>query len=158
MRELFCLEGRGRRERDWHFRGHKKALGIRKTLLASNWHNGHDSNNNTVNTTQTMQHIPSSSLMDTVVVGFNAIHGAVVPAAVISPRVTLNSWSNSRLLSFTIPNEAQAVSLITSPLEKFSCRGDGSVKSCPSTTTTYGYDNKYFNAQQQNPIQQNINS
>jgi len=75
-------------------------------------------------------YIPSSSLMDTIVeVGIDIIG----PVGVTMSRPTVNSWSNSRLPSFTIPNVAQEVLPIISPLEKVTSRGDGAVKSSPST-------------------------
>ena len=71
--------------------------------------------------------------METVVeVGIDIIG----PVGVTMARVTVNSWSDSRLSSFSIPNVAQEVSPIISPLEKVTSRGDGTVKSCPSTATT----------------------
>jgi len=78
-----------------------------------------------------MQCIPSSSKMVTVV--DEGATDRLGPVGVTVERLTVNSWSSSRLLSFIIPNVAQAVAPTTSPLEKVTCRDDGSLKSWPST-------------------------
>jgi len=55
------------------------------------------------------------------------------PVGVTAERLTVNSWSNSRLSSFIIPNVAQTVSPTASPLGKVTSGGDGALKSWPAT-------------------------
>lgn len=89
-----------------------------------------------------MQCIPSSSLMNTVVEEEGI--DIVGPLGVMVSRLTVNLWSNSRLSSFSIPNVVQEVSLTASPLMKITCRGDGSEKSSPNTTTLDENDSSYY--------------
>jgi len=75
--------------------------------------------------------IPSSSVMITIVVEEGT--DKTGPVGVTVERLTVNSWSNSRLSSSIITYVAQAVLPSTSPLKKVTTGGDGSLKSSPAT-------------------------